>query len=363
MVKSLSEKMPFPGLFRNSNYPGEYAHLAQDAEAVLNDKAYDSFNLVSQHNLTPHTSLTTMLTTSHRGPPKITESLSIARPRGSFRGSVDSQGTLSGSYTTSILPGPRYRNAARLRLLGDVHSFSAEKSKKVMATGRAELHVEGGDYSLSGLYSLPGHIIAGSYLQGFGDRIAVGCEIVRPPQTDPSVKPGTSPIAMAAGGIRYTNISRERSSDPGIIATAQVNTEKTANASLLAQLSGELAVAASVNADFCGFRSPEQKDVTKDRSALSGLLNGLKKTRLSASCGFTKLLKSSQVTVNCNTYGEVCCDVRHAMQDGTVAEVIGSLDIFSGRTTVGVGLVLSEQALPRFIHKAVRKANSSSNHK
>ncbi|EFO65467.1 Hypothetical protein GLP15_5141 [Giardia lamblia P15] len=354
--------MPFPGLFRNGNYPGEYAHLAQDAEAVLNDKAYDSFNLVSQHNLTPHTSLTTMLTTSHRGPPKITESFSTVGPRGSFRGSIDSQGTLSGSYTTSVLPGSRYRNAARLRLLGDVHSFNTEKSKKIMATSRAELHIEGGDYSLSGLYSLPGHIIAGSYLQGLGDKMAVGCEIVRPPQTDSSVKLGASPIIMAAGGIRYTNISRERSSDPGIIVTAQMNTEKTANASLLAQLSGEFAVAASVNADFCGLRPPEHKDTIGNHSAPSGLLNGLRRTRLSASCGFTKLSKSSQVTVNCNTYGEACCDVRYAMQDGTVAEVIGSLDIFSGRTTVGVGLVLSEQALPRFIRKVARKVDSSSNH-
>lgn len=360
MIESFNEKMPFPGLFRNGNYPGEYAHLAQDAEAVLNDRAYDSFNLVTQQNLTPHTSLTTMLTTSHRGPPKLTESLNTAGPYGSLRASIDSQGTLSGSYATSALPGSRYRNAARLRLLGDVRPLETEKSKKIMATGRAELHIEGGDYSLSGLYGLPGNIIAGSYLQGLGDKIAVGCEVVRPPQADSSVKTGTSPSAMAAGGIRYTNIRREHSSEPGVIVTAQMNTEKTANVSLLTQLSGELAVAASINADFCGVGVPEYKNTTETHPVSSSFLSNLKKTRLSASCGFTKLPKSSQVTVNCNTYGEVCCDVRHAMQDGTVAEVIGSLDVFSGRATVGMGLVLSENVLPRLIRKAMRKADSPS---
>lgn len=351
--------MLFPGLFRNGNHPGKYAHISQDANAILNDKAYDSFNLTTQQNLTPYTSLTTMLTTSHRGPPKLTESISMAGSHSSLRASIDSQGVLSGSYTTSILPGTKYRSAARMQLLGDLCPFETDTSRKLVANGRAELHVEGGDYSLSGLYNVQGNIVSGSYLQGIGEKVAVGCEFIRLPQTRSSAKTDGSSVVMAEGGVRYTNVNREHLSESGVIVTARMNTEKAASVSLLAQLSGDLIVAASVDANFKSEALSERRDSTEDRPSSSGFLGKLKKTRLHASCGFTKLLRNSQVTVNCNTNGEVCCDVRHAMQDGTVVDVIGSMDTFSGRTTVGMGLVLSEKALPRFIRNAIQKVDSS----
>lgn len=350
--------MLLPGLFRNGSHPGKYAHIAQDATAILNDKAYDSFNLVAQQNLTPSTSLTTVLITSHRTPPKLTESINTVGTYGSLRASIDSQGVLSGSYTTSILPGTKYNNAARLQLLGDVCPFETEKSRKLVANGRAELHIEGGDYSLSGLYNVQGNIVSGSYLQGIGNKVAVGGEVVRLRSAHSSTKTDSSSAIMAEGGIRYASVNREHNSESGMIATARINTEKAASVSLLAQISGDLALAASVDANFKDESLSERRSSTEDRPSSSSLLERLRKTRLSASCGFTKLLRSSQVTVNCNTNGELCCDVRHAMQDGTVAEVIGSMDIFSGRTTIGLGLVLSEKVLPRFIHNAVRKANS-----
>ncbi|TNJ27823.1 Tom40 [Giardia muris] len=293
--------MVLPGLFSRVS-PGVYAALGGEASAILGERAYDGMSVVIPGRLSRNWTTQSVLTSNRRAPPVLAQTVAYDSPDLSAQSTLTSRGTFSSSLGLTLL------DALTLRA-----SLTAEQLKDTLVhNGRLEAQLEGDDLTLTGLYSIPEGIWACSYLQGLGPRAAVGGEAVHIPQTG---------MTLYAAGARGT----ARLGPMKATFVVQGNTERTANASVVADLGSNLQVAGSVTV------SARKHD----------------RVRGSASIGFTRRGARSQVTANCNAAGELSCEARKALDDGSVVEVVGSVDIRSGRSTVGVGVVLGSETVSK----------------
>lgn len=301
--------MVLPGLFSRVS-PGVYSALGGEAAAILEDRAYDGTSVVIPGRLSRSWTTQSVLTSSRRAPPVLAQTVAYNTPDLNAQCTLTSRGTFSSSMGLTLLDTLTLRASATAEQLKDT----------LTCNGRLEAQVEGDDLTLTGLYSIPEGICACSYLQGLGPRAAVGGEAVHIPQT------GMTLYAAGARGIA-------RLGPVKTTVVVQGNTERTANASVVADLNSNLQVAGSVTV------SARKHD----------------KIRGSASIGFTRRGARSQVTASCNMAGELSCEARKALDDGSVVEVVGSVDVRSGRSTVGVGVVLGSETVSKLF--SLRRTN------
>lgn len=348
--------MPLFGILSDNNYPGEYASIAREATAITDTKTFDGVNIVYNKTLPgPHeATLTEGLLLSRRGPPVSSTSLQYATDFASASVSADTSKTAS----ATVLLDPFKDATLLLKAIGDTRALnnqlsvlapaSSPRRLELMSSGRIELHLKGGDFALSGLYSTRGDIFAGSLMQSLTRDVCVGGELVHI---------GQSGDNMYACGARFNRIVREEKGE-GFCVTVQGNSEKTASVGAMYQLSKTLAGAMTANFDFKDMAESlrAQGAVHTDASCASASCSSrcsmkracnkcvrlLKDIKAEISVGVTRVLPRAQVTSNINTHGDVSCDVKHVMSDGTVINVIASTDVQTGNVSLGMGLIFNK---------------------